>query len=117
MDRLIISVKEVKGNCPVYRMGDKIVLDEGYRLNLKETDNVCMHSLSSILPYHIVLYNGVDPRKLGLSRDGDKAYVQCLDPCDYNSWAYNNVNLDKIVVSGSACDYCFPSSQRKTIKK
>ena len=55
MDRLIISVKEVKGNCPVYRMGDKIVLDEGYRLNLKETDNVCMHPLSSILPYHVAL--------------------------------------------------------------
>lgn len=48
MDRLLITVKEIKGNCPVYRIGDRIVLDEGYRLNLKETDNLCMHSLSSI---------------------------------------------------------------------
>ena len=76
-------MKEIRGNCPVYRPGDRIVLDEGYRLNLKETDNVCMHSLSSIMPYYIALYKGVDPRKLGLSQDGKKAYVQCLDPCDY----------------------------------
>ena len=85
MDKLLITVKEIKGNCLVYSLGDRIVLDEGYRFNLKETDNVCMHSLSSIMPYHIALYNGVDPRKLGLSRDGKKAYVQCLDPCDYTN--------------------------------
>jgi uncharacterized repeat protein (TIGR04076 family) len=83
MNRLIITVKEIKGNCPVYRFGDKIVLDEGYRLNLKETDNMCIHSLASIMPYYVALYRGVDPRDLGLSRDREKAYVQCLDPCNY----------------------------------
>ncbi|MBW2615704.1 MAG: TIGR04076 family protein [Deltaproteobacteria bacterium] len=83
MDRLIITVKEIKGRCPVYRMGDRIVLDEGYRLNCKETQNVCMHSLSSIMPYYIALFRGVDPASLGLSRDGKKAYLQCLDPCEY----------------------------------
>lgn len=83
MERLIIRVKEIKGHCPVYQVGNRIVLDEGYRMNLKETDNVCMHSLSSILPYHIALFWGVDPRSLGLSRDGKKSYVQCLDPCEH----------------------------------
>ena len=83
MDRLIITVKEIKGNCPVYGMGDRIVLDEGYRLNCRETDHVCMHSLSSIMPYYVALWNGVNPKKLGLSRDGKKAHVQCLDPCEY----------------------------------
>jgi uncharacterized repeat protein (TIGR04076 family) len=70
MDRLLITVKEIKGNCPVYKVGDRIVLDEGYRLNLKETDNLCMHSLSSIMPYYIALYKGVDSRELGLSKQG-----------------------------------------------
>jgi len=83
MDKLLITVKDIKGNCPVYRIEDRIVLDEGYRLNLKETDNVCMHSLSSVMPYYVALYRGVDPRALGLSRDEKKAYVQCLDPCNY----------------------------------
>ena len=40
MDRLLIRVKEITGHCPVYRVGDRIVLDEGYRMNLAETDNV-----------------------------------------------------------------------------
>jgi uncharacterized repeat protein (TIGR04076 family) len=83
MNRLVITVKEIKGSCPVYEVGDKIVLDEGYRLNMKETDNVCMHSLSSIMPYYVALYGGVNPKELGLSKDGGKAHVQCLDPCDY----------------------------------
>ena len=83
MGRLIIVVKEIKGNCPVYRVGDRIVLDEGYRINLEETDNVCMHSMASVMPYYVALYRGVDPKELGLSKDGKKAYVQCLDPCNY----------------------------------
>ena len=83
MEKLIIRVKEINGNCPVYRVGDSIVLDEGYRMNLKETNNVCMHSLSSIMPYYIALSRGIQPKELGLSRDGKKAYIQCLDPCEH----------------------------------
>lgn len=83
MAKLVIKVVEIKGNCPVYEVGDRVVLDEGYKLDLKETDNLCMHSLGSILPYYNSIYRGVDPRDLGLSKDGKSAYVQCLDPCDY----------------------------------
>ena len=95
MDKLLITVKEIKGNCPVYRVGDRIVLDEGYRLNLKETNNVCMHSLSSIMPYYVALFRGVDSRKLGLSKDGKKAYVQCLDPCDYTGGGTVTFEIEK----------------------
>ena len=38
MNSLIITVMEIKGTCPVYHLGDRIFLDEGYRLNLQETD-------------------------------------------------------------------------------
>ena len=81
MKKLTIRVKEIKGHCPVYQTGDSIVLDEGYRMNLEETDRVCMHSLASILPYYVALYRGVSPVDLGLAKEGEKAYVQCLDPC------------------------------------
>ena len=83
MGKLHVTVKEIRGNCPVYKIGDRIVLDEGYRLNLEETDSMCLHSVASILPYYIALYRGMDPQGLGLSRDGKTAHVQCLDPCDY----------------------------------
>lgn len=83
MQRLIIKVKEIKGHCPVYKVGDRIVLDEGYQVNLKETDRICMHSLASVLPYYNALFHKVDPRKLGLSRDQNRAFIQCLDPCQH----------------------------------
>ena len=81
--KLVITVVEIKGYCPVYKMGDKIVLKDGCVLDPGETDVACMHSLASIFPYYVALSKGVKPRDLGLAKDeSDEAYVQCLDPCD-----------------------------------
>ncbi|MGC9317654.1 MAG: TIGR04076 family protein [Armatimonadota bacterium] len=83
--RLVVRVESVRGRCPVYTEGDLIVLDDGFRLNLQETTAVCMHSLASILPYHIALAKGVRPEQMGLAhkeRQDGRAYVQCLDPCE-----------------------------------
>ncbi len=79
--RLVIRVKAVKGHCPVYAVGGQIVLDGGYRFNLPETTNVCMHSLASVLPCHIALSKGIGPEQMGLAhkaRKDAKAYVQWL---------------------------------------
>ena len=97
LNRLLITVREIKGHCPVYRIGDKIVLEEGYRFNLEESDNVCMHSLSSIMPYYNAIYRGVAPSQLGLARDGQKAYVQCLDPCDYTGGGTVLFEIERVV--------------------
>ena len=80
---LIIRVKEIIGYCPVYKTGDTFVLEEGYKINPKKSCTICMHSLASIIPYHIALSEGVDPKKIGLAKKGKKAYVQCLDPYKY----------------------------------
>jgi len=79
MNKLIIKVKEIKGNCAVYKGGEKIVID-GPGIDLKETDKICIHALAPILHYAVALREGVDPVKLGLAKKGDKAYVQCADP-------------------------------------
>jgi uncharacterized repeat protein (TIGR04076 family) len=78
--KLVIEVIEIEGKCPVYQVGDRIVLDEGYKIKLEETDNICMHSLASILPYHTALSKGISPTELGLAKEGDAAFLQCLDP-------------------------------------
>jgi uncharacterized repeat protein (TIGR04076 family) len=57
--RLVIRVVEIKGSCPVYRLEDEIIIEGGYRLNLKETDNLCMHSLIALLPYYVALSKGI----------------------------------------------------------
>lgn len=83
--RLVVRVEEIKGRCPAYRVGDVIVLDGGFRLNVEETTAGCMHSFASIIPYHIALAKGVRPDQMGLAhkdRNDGKAYVQCLDPCE-----------------------------------
>ena len=83
--KLVIRVVEIKGRCPAYEVGDTIVLDNGFRLNLEGTTAGCMHSFASIIPYHVALAKGVRPDQMGLAhkelKDG-KAYVQCLDPCE-----------------------------------
>jgi len=79
LSALIIEVVEIRGTCPVHKIGDRIVV-EGPRIDLGRTDNVCIHALPSLLHYVVALREGVDPKTLGLSTDGRNAYIQCLDP-------------------------------------
>ena len=80
MNKLIIKVKEIKGNCVVYKGGEKIVID-GPEIDLKETDKICVfHAFAPILHYVVALREGVDPVKLGLAKKGNKGYIQCVDP-------------------------------------
>jgi len=76
---LEIEVCEITGECPVYKVGNRMVID-GPKIVLKETDAVCVHALSSLLHYVIALDEGVDPRKLGLSKESENAYIRCVDP-------------------------------------
>jgi uncharacterized repeat protein (TIGR04076 family) len=76
---LVIEVEEIKGKCPVYKKGDKIVI-EGPEMVLEKTDAICIHALAPLLHYIVALREGVDPRKLGLSKDEKYAYIQCVDP-------------------------------------
>jgi len=68
MSKLVIRVIEIIGNCLVYKFGDKIIIDVGYKLNVKETDTICMHSLSSLVPYCVALSKGTSSNSLGLSK-------------------------------------------------
>lgn len=97
--KLIIRVEEIKGRCPVYEEGDRIVLDNGYRLNLDETTKGCMHSFASIMPYHIALSKGVRPDQMGLAhrdRDDGRAYVQCLDPCEMTGGGTVTFSIERV---------------------
>jgi uncharacterized repeat protein (TIGR04076 family) len=80
---LIVRVKEIKGTCPVYSSGDSIVIRDGYILDAKNSAEVCMHSLGSLMPYYVALSRGIAPKSLGLSGPKEGvAYLQCLDPCE-----------------------------------
>lgn len=83
-NHLKITIAHIKGNCPVYHTGDSFFLDQGYILDPKKSCRVCMHSLASILPYHVALSHGTAPASIGLNKkDENRAFLQCLDPCAY----------------------------------
>jgi uncharacterized repeat protein (TIGR04076 family) len=70
MSKLIIEVSEIRGKCPVYKIGDKIVID-GPEIVLEKTDAICIHALAPLLHYIVALRDGTDPSKLGLSKNGN----------------------------------------------
>lgn len=74
---LEVQVVEVKGHCPVYGLGDRFRIREGWKLEAERP--LCLHALTALMPYYVALSRGIKPRELGLG-DGDTAYLQCLDP-------------------------------------
>jgi len=78
--RLVLTVKEIRGRCPVHELGDRIIV-ELPRINVAKTDALCLHALGSMLSMLAPLARGASFRDLGLAVDeGDVGYVQCLDP-------------------------------------
>lgn len=76
---LTITVKEIKGSCATYKVGDSFVLKAGYKL-LSDIP-VCMHGLASLMPYYNALRVS-EPKAWGIEgkEDPTKAYIQCPDP-------------------------------------
>ena len=78
--RLVISVKDIRGNCPVFNVGDKIVV-ESPKIVVEKTDNICVHAFGCMLSMIVALSRGISFKELGLAREeGEKGYFQCLDP-------------------------------------
>ena len=78
--RLIITVKEIHGKCPVFKVGDRIVA-EAPKIVVDKTDNLCIHAFNCMLSMLVPLSHGISFRQLGLAKEeGEKGYIQCLDP-------------------------------------
>lgn len=78
---LEIKVREIQGKCPVYKVGDKMIIDDP-RILVDKTDALCTHALSTLLHYVTILEHDWCPLKLGLTtpQDLEHAYLQCVDP-------------------------------------
>ena len=73
---LEIQVCEVRGTCPVHKVGDKILID-GPKILLEETDALCVRALSTLLHYVVALEKEADPIKLGLTKPQDQNTPTC----------------------------------------
>lgn len=76
---LIVRVKEIRGNCPVFKGHEEFVI-EGPELRVEKGKAVCIHALPSLLHFSMALREGAEPAELGLAKEGNKAYLQCPDP-------------------------------------
>jgi uncharacterized repeat protein (TIGR04076 family) len=78
---LEIKVCKIRGKCPVYKVGDRMLIDDS-RVLLDKTDAICTHALSTLLRYVAILEHAWIPTKSGLTpcRNPDHAYMQCVDP-------------------------------------
>jgi uncharacterized repeat protein (TIGR04076 family) len=79
---LVVTVKNIKGHCPTYKVGDSFTLKAGYQL--VSDGPVCMHALGSLMPYYNAL-RAAEPKKWGLEgkEDQSKAYIVCPDSVEY----------------------------------
>jgi uncharacterized repeat protein (TIGR04076 family) len=78
--RLVITAKEIRGKCPVFTPGNRLVID-GPQILPQKTDAICVHALGSMLSMIVALSKGVSFKELGLAKEeGEVGYVQCLDP-------------------------------------
>jgi uncharacterized repeat protein (TIGR04076 family) len=77
---LIITVKEIHGKCPVFKVEDRIVV-ESPKIVVDKTDNLCIHAFGCMLSMLVPLSHGISFKQLGLTKEeGEKGYIQCLDP-------------------------------------
>ena len=101
---LEIVVHEIRGKCPVHKVGDKIIVDDP-KIVLESTDALCTHALSSLLHYVLILDSGADPVRLGLTKADDRecAYIQGVDLgapyTDGGTVIFRNRRIDKEKVS------------------
>jgi len=76
---IILEVKEVRGFCPLYKIGDKIVIKEFY-IDSKSSKNICIHFLSAAFTLLSAFIHGLSAIELGIGNIEDVAYLQCPDP-------------------------------------
>jgi uncharacterized repeat protein (TIGR04076 family) len=75
-----MTTKEIRGNCPVFSIGDRIII-EAPEIVPERTDALCVHALGSTLSMIIPLSRGISFKELGLSgEEEDVGYIQCPDP-------------------------------------
>ncbi|MEM1674089.1 MAG: TIGR04076 family protein [Candidatus Bathyarchaeia archaeon] len=77
--RVLISVMEIKGSCPVYKVGDKMTL-EGFYIISGGSANICIHALTAMMSLLSAFSHGASARDLGIGSRDDEGYVQCPDP-------------------------------------
>ena len=77
--RLTIRVKEVRGKCPLYQVGDEILIDRFF-IDADRSRDVCMHAFSAMSTLLSAFIHGSSAVDLGIGSEEGVGYLQCPDP-------------------------------------
>ncbi len=76
--RIIVTVKEVEGNCPIHSVGDSYLIEEdGQSLRILRGEKLCIYALSSMLPFFSALSKELESEDWMAS---ESHMLQCPDP-------------------------------------
>ena len=73
------TVKNVRGNCPIYKPGDKMVFEDFY-LPPRQSAPLCVHALSAMTTLLSPFLHGVDADELGIGSSPNMGCLHCPDP-------------------------------------
>ena len=77
--RVTATVKEIRGKCPLYTLGDKIVFERFY-VKSSQSRDICIHAFSAMSTLLSALLHGTSARDLAIGSKPDVGYIQCPDP-------------------------------------
>lgn len=76
---VILKVERIKGYCPLYKVGDEIVLHDFY-IDSSKSNNICIHLLAASSTLLSAFIHGSSAIDLGIGKTDDVGYLQCPDP-------------------------------------
>ena len=78
-NRIIIAVEKIRGNCPIYKTGDKITIEQFY-INSKNSQNIYIHAFAAMTTLLSAFLHGASAPELGIGSQEKICYIQCPDP-------------------------------------
>ena len=78
LNKVVITVVDVRGYCPIYKVGDQIVID-GFYITTSKSRDVCLHALLAMSSLLSAILHGRTPKELGIGNE-KVGYLQCPDP-------------------------------------
>jgi uncharacterized repeat protein (TIGR04076 family) len=77
--RIVVTVEKIKGCCPIYKIGDKITIEEFY-INSQNSQNICIHAFSAMSTLLSAFLHNCSATKLGIGSEENTGYIRCPDP-------------------------------------
>jgi uncharacterized repeat protein (TIGR04076 family) len=77
--QIILTVEKIIGNCPIYKTGDKIVINKFY-IKSKDSQNICIHAFAAMTTLLSAFLHGTSALELDIGSEEEVGYLQCPDP-------------------------------------